>query len=283
MVFCEICLAENCVWDEHIKKLKTVCRLCHTQLIKKHTVLLESLVKHTRFRCKYKNDQTGKYQIKNILRLKNVLPVSPDRFPSSVCYTCCLKVSASMNTIIPKLKKVSKSNIDGVKLIVDKYWPFPADSDEYFKEHPTSVVPENESETSILNNSAEIYSQIQPSSINPDDNACPKETHVETDEIVSTPAMSKHSSTSDENVGFSTPKKSKRYISGITVLTSFFFIYYLCFNSVYFSEQVLVSLLPQEKDFFLNLGKVLCYLEEEKDVQRNKNYCHIQLLGNKCC
>ena len=45
MVFCDICDKENCELAEHRKKLKNLCRMCHTTLIKKKTVLIKSLPK----------------------------------------------------------------------------------------------------------------------------------------------------------------------------------------------------------------------------------------------
>ena len=151
--------------SEHRKKLKDLCRMCHNILIKKQTILITSLPKHSRFQCKYKNKH---FLIMNILKAKNILPVSPHthKFPESICFKCCSKVSTSMNKIIPKLKRVSTSDLRAIKLIANKYWPFPEDSDDYFKDHPSSV-EENEGELSTFNQSTEIESQFQTSIINP--------------------------------------------------------------------------------------------------------------------
>ena len=206
MVFCEIRDAENCELSEHRKKLKDLCRMCHNKLVKQQTVLIKSLPKHSRFKCKYKNKH---FLIMNILKVKNILPCSPrSLFPPCICFKCCSKMASSMNKIIPKLNKVSVSDLHAVKIIADRYWPFSENEDDYFKDHP-SFVEENEGEISTCNQSTEIESQFQASIMNPSDDGSSEETNFETDDVVVTPAKSENSAGNGDNEGF-IPKNSKR-------------------------------------------------------------------------
>ena len=64
MVFCDICDKENCELAEHRKKLKNLCRMCHTTLIKKKTVLIKSLPKLELFERRVHSELKKKLRLK---------------------------------------------------------------------------------------------------------------------------------------------------------------------------------------------------------------------------